>query len=78
MKHSRLLKPIKLLLNLNFKFRLFFLETCKKEKKMSFDATCTCPNCGEFWYECANYDETFTCPKCGHQNIEPEEIDLIS
>ena len=32
MKHSRLLKPIKLLLNLNFKFRLFFLETCKKEK----------------------------------------------
>ena len=45
---------------------------------MSFDATCTCPNCGKFWYECANYDETFTCPNCGNKNIEPEEIDLIS
>lgn len=49
-----------------------------KEKIMSFDATCTCPNCGKFWYECANYDETVTCPNCGHKNIEPEEIDLIS
>ena len=45
---------------------------------MSFDATVTCPTCGQFWYECANYDETFTCPKCGHQNIEPDELDLIS
>ena len=42
---------------------------------MSFDATCSCPNCGEFWYECADFCETFTCPQCGHQNIEPEELD---
>lgn len=42
---------------------------------MSFDATCHCPKCSEFWYECANDDETFTCPKCGHKEIEPEEID---
>ena len=42
---------------------------------MSFDATCSCPNCGEFWYECANENETFTCPKCGYRDIEPEELD---
>ena len=42
---------------------------------MSFDATCHCPKCSEFWYECATDDETFTCPKCGHKEIEPEEID---
>ena len=45
---------------------------------MSFDATVTCPTCGQLWYECADYDETFNCDKCGHKNIEPEEIDLVS
>lgn len=42
---------------------------------MSFDATCCCPNCGEFWYECADEDETYDCPKCGYKGVEPEELD---
>ncbi len=41
---------------------------------MSFDANITCPRCGNFWYECADYDETFDCDKCGYKNIEPEEL----
>lgn len=45
---------------------------------MSFDATCYCPNCKTFWYECANEDEKFNCPKCGYKDIEPEELDLVS
>lgn len=45
---------------------------------MSFDATCYCPKCKHFWYECADKDETYVCPECGHRNIEPEEIDLLS
>ena len=44
---------------------------------MSFDATCSCPNCGEFWYECANENETFTCPKCKKENIVPDELDTF-
>lgn len=42
---------------------------------MSFDATCYCPKCGTFWYECADFGETYTCPECGHKEIEPEELD---
>lgn len=42
---------------------------------MSFDATCYCPKCGTFWYECATGDETFSCPNCGYKDIEPEELD---
>lgn len=42
---------------------------------MSFDATCHCPKCGTFWYECADFGETYTCPECGHKKIEPEELD---
>lgn len=41
---------------------------------MSFDANVTCPNCGNFWYECADDNETFDCDKCGYKNIEPEEL----
>lgn len=44
---------------------------------MSFDATCSCPNCDEFWYECTNENETFTCPKCKEENIVPEELDTF-
>ena len=42
---------------------------------MSFDATCYCPKCKTFWYECADLGETYNCPKCGYRNIEPEELD---
>ncbi len=45
---------------------------------MSFDATCYCPKCGQFWYECADEDETYACPKCGNQDIEIDEIDIYS
>lgn len=44
---------------------------------MSFDATCCCPNCKTFWYECADEDETYDCPKCGYKNVEPEELDTF-
>ena len=45
---------------------------------MSFDATCCCPNCKTFWYECADENEKFDCPNCGYKDIEPEELDLVS
>lgn len=45
---------------------------------MSFDATCYCSKCGQFWYECADENETYTCPKCGNQDIDIEEIDIYS
>lgn len=44
---------------------------------MSFDATCCCPNCKTFWYECADEDETYDCPKCGYKDVEPEELDTF-
>ena len=42
---------------------------------MSFNATCSCPNCKAFWYEHANPDKTYSCPICGYRDIEPEELD---
>lgn len=45
---------------------------------MSYDATCYCPKCGQFWYECVHYDETYTCPKCGNEDIDIDEIDIYS
>ena len=45
---------------------------------MSYDATCYCPKCGQFWYECADEDETYACSKCGNQDIELDEIDIYS
>lgn len=45
---------------------------------MSYDATCYCPKCGQFWYKCVHYDETYTCPKCGYKDIEIDEIDIYS
>ena len=45
---------------------------------MSYDATCYCPKCEQFWYECVHDDETYTCPKCGYKDIEIDEIDIYS
>lgn len=45
---------------------------------MSYDATCHCPKCGQFWYECVHDDETYTCPKCGYEDIDIDEIDIYS
>lgn len=45
---------------------------------MSYDATCYCPKCKFMWWELVHNNKTFTCPKCGHENIEPEELDLIN
>lgn len=45
---------------------------------MSYDATCYCPKCGQFWYGCVHEDETYVCSKCGNRDIEIDEIDIYS